>query len=64
MSSNSYIFDQIETDNLGQHWGYKNIEDVDEFTMLELLPPGESEESLIKRGFARCSATGKEGFCV
>lgn len=64
---NYYIFDRIERDELGCHWGYKS----DKFCEVFPMSGDDTEADLIKNGFAKCDAPDSdslpsptETFCV
>jgi len=57
---NYYVFDRIERDDLGCHWGYKG----NSFCEVFLLSSEGSEAELIEQGYAKCDAPGTETFVV
>lgn len=57
---NHYVFDRIEADDLGCHWGYKG----NSFCEVFPLSSEDLEAELIKGGFAKCDAPGTETFIV
>lgn len=64
---NYYVFEKIERDGDGCHWGYIG----DNFCEVFLLSADDTEADLIKNGFAKCDAPDSnslpsptETFCV
>lgn len=60
MTINYYVFDKIEQDEDGTLWGYKGEKLCEVFG----LSADDTEEELIKNGFAKCDAPGTETFVV
>ena len=58
---NYYVFEKIERDEDGCHWGFIG----DKFCEVFLLSADDTEADLIEKGFAKCDAPdSKETFCV
>jgi|SanBayMetagenome_1026888.scaffolds.fasta_scaffold00351_1 hypothetical protein len=58
---NYYIFDRIEKDELGCHWGYKG----NKFCEVFPVSADDTEAELIQNGFAKCDAPDStETFCT
>lgn len=57
---NYYVFDRIEADDLGCHWGHKG----DDFCEVFPITEDDTEAELEEKGFAKCDAPGTETFCV
>lgn len=57
---NYYVFDRIESDEIGCTWGYKGSDFCEVFP----ISSDETEQELAEKGFAKCDAPGSETFCV
>ena len=59
-SINYYVFDRIETDDLGCYWGYRGSK------MCEVFPLSseDTEAELVQSGYAKCDAPGTETYVV
>ena len=56
---NYYVFDSITKDDDNQYWGYLNGQSV------EVFPTDtDTDDDLIKKGFAKCDALGTETYLV
>ena len=58
---NYYIFDKIEKDEDGLHWGHIGDKFCEVFHSSE---DRDTDEELIAKGFAKCDAPGSETFLV